>query len=298
MSALDLVLHQVCRTCGKEFAWSPAQYKLIGLPSRPKDCPLCVGVRRHRSDQTVERKELFRSTATITSLPEGEWQKFDTGRDAKARKPWRLTVTGRQFGASWKGRIDLFAFTDEPPKVGDTVTVSVMEVTKRVRKAPWSRPTLEHGVVSGERQVRLQATEGQVECDALGVPLMAGLGREVDEVRTYVRIEPAAECADSEGRELVWLQAYTKTTLKGLGRQYRVSLSGNPLWKREVSGSARSERFNTVAWLVVVDNDHPVTWRLEEAGQPDREVRYPDLSGEPTDAALAALVEKVNGSDS
>lgn len=181
---------------------------------------------------------------------------------------WRMVVKGQRFGATWSGRIDLWTVAQEPPKVGDVVYLREMEVIKRVAKARWERATLEHGTVSGHRQVPL-GTEG---------------AEEYEEEREYIRLDPAPDREPRE-RELVWVQAYTKTTIKGFGRQYHAHLEGSPLWHQEVSGGVRSGRAYTQAWLAVVDPDHPIV-RVFRENEQEESMRIPP---EPETAGVDAM---------
>jgi hypothetical protein len=255
-----LALHLTCQECGEDFAFSPRQYVHLGLPEWPKRCPACLDRAQGRPDITLAREELFRACVRIDSLPAGEWVKSTAMPVADGeRQPWRLTVKGSRYGADWNGRIDLFSHLPVPPEPGNFVTLVAMRVTKRVAKRAWARQTLEHGTVYGERQVPL-AEDGQ------GV-------RQVEEVRTYVRLDPPMP-GGSGGRQLVWAEARTKTTIKGLGRQYHAELGGDPIWFHEVRGGYRSGRAHTTARLAVVSAERPML-RLHREGETVEETSFP-----------------------
>lgn len=74
--------------------------------------------------------------------------------------------------------------------------------------------------------------------------------------REYLRLTPAAQETD---KELIWLQVKSKTTLKGLGRQYQYDIVGNPLWEKRISGGYRNLRAYNTGVLAVVDAAHQLT---------------------------------------
>lgn len=239
-----------CSSCGEVFESNATQLVQMGLRDFPRKCPKCLDEFQIRPDVTLARTEIFSVTCRISSLP-GEWQRVEHPDDHPS---WRMVIKGGQFGASWSGRIDLWTTSQEPPQVGDTVRLVEMEVKKRVAKKYWSRPTLEYGVVAGWRQISLSDyVEGNPDY------------RIEEEVRRYIRLDPAPD-EDPQGRQLVWVTAYTKNTLKGFGRQFWASLEGSPIWHQEVVGGARSGRFHTTGWLAVVDPDNPVFHNFTESG--------------------------------
>lgn len=246
---MSLIVSIRCSECSSVFPISLDEYRAMGMNALPKACPKCLDIRQERPDVTIDRKEIFSVLCRVSSLP-GEWQRVERPNDFPG---WRQIVKGQRFGASWSGRIDLWTIAVEPPRTGDVVYLREMEVTKKVAMAFWERATLEHGTVSGYRQVPL-GTGGDV----------------IEEERRYIRLDPAPE-RDPGKKELVWTTAYTKTTLKGLGRRFHAHLEGNPLWYQYVSGGVRSGRLGTEAWLAVVDPDHPVIRVFREDGH---EIHY------------------------
>lgn len=247
---MAIILKIECGECGQQFAANLDQYREMGMAALPQSCPKCLDCFQQRPDITLERKEIFSICCSISSLP-GEWQRVERPNDFPG---WRMIIKGSYFGASWSGRIDLWTVAVEPPKIGDVVYLREMEVSKKVAKVRWERATLEHGTVSGYRQVPLGTENAQ----------------EYEEKREYVRLDLAPD-RDPKGRELIWVKARSKTTLKGFGRQYHSFLEGNPLWHTGVSGGVRSGRENTEAWLAVVDKNHPVIRRFKENGQEELE---------------------------
>lgn len=245
-----------CSVCGNDFNFNVQQYKGLGLADMPDKCPTCLDKRQHRPDITLRRTEIFSAVCLITSLPQAQWERFQGNKDD--RPSWHAVIKGNIFGASWQGRIDLWSHGQEPPRVGEMVRLIEMEVVKQVAKKSWERLTLEHGAVSGEVQVPMeQASEEGV--------------RLVEEARRYIRLEPTKQTSDMQ---LIWVTAYTKTTLKGFGRQFWAHLEGNPIWSKEISGGARSGRFNTTGMLAIVDRDYPVIHIHTENGHTE-ETRIP-----------------------
>jgi hypothetical protein len=230
----------------KEFQYDQEQYRRLGLEQAPKRCPECIDKAQLRPDHTLARREIFAASVVIESLP-GEWEQTPADYQGKSVTvpSWHMYVKGRRFGASWNGRIDIWAQGERPTATGDIVYLRYMEVDKRIAKKSWSLQTLEHGFISGERQVAITRLGEE------GV-------REDTETRRYIRLEPTTEYPDGT---LMWLEAKTKTTLKGFGRQYWAHLQGDGLFKLEVYGAYRTGRAYTSGWLVVVDQDHPV-WHV------------------------------------
>lgn len=229
---MAIILRCICSFCGAEFDVNPSEYSILGLSYLPKRCPKCIDIQQKRPDITLSRKELFSSIVQIHSLPPGEWSRYQAaGTDVPV---WRMLVKGSLFGASWNGRIDLWATGGEPPKPSDVVQLSWMESVKRIVK---KEPEVD----------RDQATS------------------EVEEVRRYVRLDPAPD-AEPNGRVLVWASAHSKTTLKGFGRQYSESLEESSIWKLGISGGVRSGRERTSAVLAIVHEDSPIRIIHREGG--------------------------------
>ncbi|NJR55410.1 MAG: hypothetical protein HC768_13075 [Acaryochloris sp. CRU_2_0] len=106
---------------------------------------------------------------------------------------WKQCIKGEYFGASWDGRIDLFSQETIPPQVGD---IALFEAVVAVHR-------------------RTDIPENPIE------------------IREYVRLSHAGMVESPEKLpRLVWVSAKYKTTLKGLGRQYRYALKGAPLWEK------------------------------------------------------------------
>jgi len=87
-----------CRMCGTEF--EAQQFR----GTFPAYCPTCQDIRQKRPSIIIERELLFGPVIVeIESLP-GKWEEFRAReRDLPCCK---ISVKGRRFGASWRGRID------------------------------------------------------------------------------------------------------------------------------------------------------------------------------------------------
>jgi len=70
-------------------------------------------------------------------------------------------------------------------------------------------------------------------------------------------------------RMLVFQSAYSKTTLKGFGRQFHASLDTESVISvlGSCSGGARSGRFETQYVLAIVSPDYPLIRRFSEGGE-------------------------------
>ena len=236
-----------CKNCGKFFVYYPQDLQ-SGTP--PKRCSRCKDVQQGRPSVVERRRKVnFYDAVKVKSLP-GEWKKVSTGFDEDVSS-FRIIFKGKEFGASWNGRIDIYS--SRPIKSGEVVNIREMEVVHRVRIKIETRRTLEHGEVSIEKEV----------------PLFSAEGKEESRTRRYLVFEPV----DSEPKaHLVWVTAHTKTTLKGLGRQYWSKVTGAPITRWAVSGGARSERFHTDGVLAVVDEEHPIV--VTTTGDIQKEVMY------------------------
>lgn len=237
------MLKLVCNECGREFEVNPGHFAQLGFKNLPKRCPTCNDIRQGRPSVVVERKlQAVYDGVEIVSLPPGEWEQV-AGFDGD-QSGYRLTVKGRRFGASWYGRIDLFS--QSIPKVGDVVSVRTMEAEHKVKQVLKTRPTMRYGEVTIEEI--LPVTDSNPEAEV------------VIKTHRYLVIEPWE--GESTCR-LVWVEAHTKTTLKGLGRQYWAEISGAPIASWRISGGVRSGRAHTDAVLAIVDKEHPLYVTVE-----------------------------------
>ncbi|MBD0265535.1 MAG: hypothetical protein ICV78_23295 [Tolypothrix sp. Co-bin9] len=132
---------------------------------------------------------------------------------------WKIELRGGDWGASWLGRVDIYSLDLIPPAPGQIVLFEELESVHKINQQ-----------------------------NAL-----------VLEKRKYVRISAAGmQLVSEDSPRLIWLQARSKTTLKGVGRQYRYDIVGSPLWEWRVKGGVRSGRSWIEGALAIVDNDHPL----------------------------------------
>ena len=228
-----------CQHCGRSFEVNPAHFAALGFKALPKRCPTCADEAQKRPSVVQERHLLaVYDGVEIVRLP-GEWQEANDPVNDVAH--YRITVRGDRFGASWSGRIDIFA--PRPFGPGDVVSIREMEVKHLVRVVTTQRQTLHHGAVTIRREVPLDAEEGEKTIRS----------------RRYLTLEAHEGPATCR---LVWVTAHTKTTLKGFGRQYWAEIRGAPIAEWRVQGGYRSGRAQTTGVLAIVDEAHPLFVRV------------------------------------
>lgn len=256
-----LTEERTCSTCGNEFV---AEFHRGTWPAH---CPSCNDLRQRKPSIVADRHVLAGPfVCRVESLP-GDWEELRTPDGSK----FKLTIKGDAFGASWTGRIDIFA--QHPFRPGDVVAVSEVQVAHTVAVQRTGRPT------SGFTQLRggpAQVEQRQViPLNQITDELREAEGFAVEvEQRTYIRMDDA-HGADPGTRRLVTLLAASKVTMKGYGRQYRHAFTGVPVWEKRVSGGVRSGRIENTLVLAIVDDEHPlevVTVFDFQGGKPDRQL--------------------------
>lgn len=212
--ALDGVVRH-CHKCGKPFI----SYVTRSVQTQ---CARCADLRQRRPSTVVEREELLWLTGVkVVSLPPASWQEFKARSGDDVR--FKLEFSGSSYGASWAGRIVMWA--KRPIVTGDVVTLRHMRA--------------KHVKIS-----HVENDQGQTE------------RKETIEQHEYIALDTTPLATPTS--ELVFVTAVTKTTIKGFGRQYWADIDGVPLWFKEIHGQVRSGRAGTAAWLAVVDDEHPV----------------------------------------
>ena len=239
---------RVCEGCGKPFT------QFIG-ENVAKLCATCKDIAQGRPSVVIRRQliEVIQGVKVV-SLPLDEWEEYVAYPSEGDTPVWRQVFKGREFGAEWAGRIDIYTPWQGGVREGDVVRLRHMKALHKIRKV------IEEGR-HGDPIERV-------------VPITSDEGKEAIEEHEYIVLEPIQALTSEAKYELHWVKAYSKTTLKGYGRQYRACLDGDPLWKKEVSGGVRSGRAHTTAWLAVVDQEHPVLQRFYEGGEVEV-TRYP-----------------------
>ena len=255
-----------CRDCGTTFEGT---FVRGAWPGR---CPACADIAQRRPTVIQERVTLYGPVlAVIDSLP-GNWEEYTARRgDAPV---FKIERSGAEFGASWSGRVVLFA--PKPFATGDIVVFEEIEAKHKVLSVRYIKGWVNQYGEACERECVTSvppAFEGNVEKMTNAVRGMVARdwpdatvsNIEVEgttiEMRRYVRLDmPTQEAgADDKGLpRLVWRQAHFKTTIKGFGRQYAYDLKGSPLWAIQIRGSVRSGRLGATAALALVDADHPL----------------------------------------
>lgn len=211
-------------------------YEVYSDRASPVRCPSCADRAQRRPTQVVQRARLATWTAEIHSLP-GEWQRFQANK--KDRPCWKIDLCGRSYGADWAGRIVIYAAHPFVP--GDVVRVRLMRAEHRVRVVYRERHTLHHGSVVVSEKRHLHRDEGgEIETDAY----------------EYLVFEPTDAAPDAR---ITFTKAFSKTTLKGFGRQYRSDtvFEADPLWSKTIYGGYRSGRAGTNATLAIIAYDDP-----------------------------------------
>lgn len=191
-----------CKICGLTFEDHTPDHM-----NDAKVCPRCNDIRQKRDTIVLERDCLAQwQSVQIVSLP-AAWQSFQ-GRK-KDKLEWKIDFSGKQFGASWGGRIVIRA--QQPFEVGDVVDIRLM--TSKHQRGEFTET---HEYIVFEKTEALEA-QAKVE----------------------------------------WNTAYSKTTLKGLGRHYRreIVYSADPLYKKFVNGGVRSGRAYTNGELSITHMD-------------------------------------------
>lgn len=222
---------KVCADCNLAF---------VAYSDRVGDrCPRCVDIRQKRPSRVSTREKIAEWIVKIDSLPPVAWENFQATKNDDP--VFRLDLRGREFGKAWHGRIVIYA--QEKFATGDVCRLRLMEARHEVRAAYVLKSTLHHGTVSIRETIPVYKTEmGEIET----------------ETREYFVLE-AAENAQPQAK-LVYCQAFSKTTLKGLGRQWieTIVFDPEPFFQKKVRGGVRSGRLWTDGILAVVPMDGKV----------------------------------------
>lgn len=215
-----------------------------------KFCQQCIDDKKCKQDfqKTTERKCL--ATYIVKNfLPKKCFQIHETG-NRKSAPALRAIFKGKDGGeVSWQGRMDVFVSTEFYKNKLDSeeslwnlyptiARMRIMEVTKQ----------------SGNK-IKYEDT---------------GKERSFSQTRTYIVLEPLDETQFSEedlDGELIYVQARSKYTLKGLGRQYSSFFrSDDCVWSYSMSCSCRSGRVSVESILAVVNKENPLVKVSREDG--------------------------------
>lgn len=222
---------QICSQCSKQFPYY--------TPEPPKLCPRCSDIAQKRPTICIARNTLHKYYGIkIVSLPK-KWVEKQTG-EKNDYPSYYICMKGRRYGARWSGRIDIYA--SRPFEVGDIINIREMQVVHLTKKLFVTKHFFRGG---GSYTIEKPVPYFDAPEEAV----------EQKEKREYLVFEKSRE---PEIARLVWAEAHTKTTLKGLGRQCWASVEGAPLVSWEISGCMRSGRKQTTGVLAIVDEEHPL----------------------------------------
>jgi|GEM_PF-3270928 hypothetical protein len=276
-----------CRSCGDNFAVYETVERANQEVTEQLDCPRCASLRHERRVGVVEARkclEEYHGVKIISDLP--SWVPVHT----RAGDALKSVTKGSKGGASWSGRIDIWArgFGEKPPAYGDLVDVRVMESTIAPKKGVVqkridnlfgviTKQATEEARVQRDKIYEEEKRSVEIEDILPGIrqDVIARFREELSVVEThkYIVLTPTdpAKLLEEErnaNRMLVFQPAYSKTTLKGLGRQFHASLDTENVISvlGSASGSARSGRFGTHYVLAVVSPDHPLIRKFSEDG--------------------------------
>lgn len=239
----------MCEACGKEFP-------NYGKGTPPKKCPSCKDKEQERPSIVQSRRMLHEYKAVLVESMPVDWVEIAAQHHGDSVH-YKQTVKGEQYGASWSGRIDIFA--SEPFKAGDVVNVREMCSEHKVRVVTRGGyktfheglPYTREEIVPITQDVQITATEFPNKGDVVGV-------EDVIRQRRYFVLERAPEGTQAQAK-LVYVTAKTKTTIKGFGRQYWAEANADATiahW--QISGGVRSGRAHTTGVLAIVSEEHPL----------------------------------------
>lgn len=190
----------------------------------------------------------------IENLP-GEWVQVQPQHPGDSSH-YKIVIKGNEYGASWSGRIDIFA--PEPFKQGDVVNVREMCSKHLVRVVSKGGYRTFHDGTPYEKDEEVPITQDVQPVTNPEEPQKGDIVkvRDVIRERRYLvlgRSDAAPAC------KLVWATARTKTTLKGFGRQYWASANTEAcITSWMVSGGVRSGRAHTTGVMAIVNEEHPL----------------------------------------
>jgi len=231
---------RICRRCSDPFVFyrSPVPWE-----NSAKTCPECTDRIQARPSVIMERRVLnFFSPVLVKSLPKNDWVLTDTGYHFD-KGLYKIDVSGKPYGASWSGRIVIYSNKIIAP--GDIICIREMQAVHKVKKIRYARPTMEHGTIMQEQTVPLQSENEEAF--------------ESREFHPYLVFEKFEIHENPVMLSLSWISRYSKTTLKGFGRQYRYKIDTSiavAAWS--VSGGVRSGRAHTESVLAITTPENPV----------------------------------------
>ena len=230
---------RICQRCSGAFVF---YRNPIDWENSAKTCPECTDRIQSRPSVIMERRVLnFFSPVFVKSLP-GDWVITDTGYHSDSGI-YKIDIPGSNYGASWSGRIVIYSNQIISP--GDVISIREMRAVHKVKRIRYHRPTMEHGIIMQEQTVPLQSENEEAF--------------ETKELHPYLVFEKFEKVLENPVMSLNWIIRYSKTTLKGYGRQYRYEIDTDAAvaaWM--IHGGVRSGRAYTEAGLVITSPENPV----------------------------------------
>lgn len=225
----------------------------------------------------------FKAPVTIHSLP-GEWMDCEPIK-SNATRYWKMEVRGSQYGRNWDGQITIFSHTKEAPQIGDTVYMRIVRAEKRVKQIAFFKEPFNAGRIESTATLPAYTTEeeipaliesGKLHPNAAGSLLMDAVVEHEYIVLNDTHREPEYN--------LVWVEAHTKTTIKGFGAQYRSEIDlSQAYWHQSIHGGVRSGRAHTTGTLALIPLGDSVSVKMSDvsgSGKPDGrynwEQEYPE----------------------
>lgn len=280
--SVPMFLVKVCRVCQQPFR----VYE--NKASRQEECPTCLAERHVQHGDAVNSIPRRRQvqglwTCLVDSLP-GEWVEMPPKRSHDTPY-YKIEVRGSRYGASWQGQITLFAI--RPIEIGEAVRVRAMVAEHRVKVVEFSRatsglsetapPSVAHRAIlpvyTREEDIPVLIEEGQLLSQAADAQLRDELMQ-----RNYIVLHPKGWDRDlgAAPYRLVWAEARTKTTEKGLGAQYHASIEASAaVYTESVRGGLRGGRAHTEGMLAIVPAGQSIIVRSSGySGSGERDTRY------------------------
>ena len=221
----------ICMTCGQSFEWFPGWYEAKKLQGPPLKCQRCSDQRQGKAaHHTVQERECLHKFPCCNVEQAVQALSFETidQQDGRRIRPYRrATVKGRDFGASWSGRIDVFDQRSDP-----------------------SAPLASVRVMRTQHEAGAQMTGVKVTGPSYPWYSKTAYQWENSNEWEYVVLDDVDD--EEPTCRLVLTSAIQKWN-----RDDRIT--NNALWSTACSGSSRTGRHSGQAVLAIVDAEHQIT---------------------------------------
>lgn len=229
-----MLYQKVCGICEESF---------VSRFENAKRCPGCCDRKKgNEANQITTERKMIDSWICKISLPSSHFHAFTTGKH-RENLCLRAIYKGKDPYVAWSGRLDVFISheggnREEPPEFPVYGKVRLMEVTK-------SAGNVDERERNGKKLRPIQYSP----------------------VYQYLAIDPLqAEPKPVDG-ELIYKTAASKTTLKGLGRQYAAWFdSSHCLFAFQMECHMRSGRASVSKVIAIVNSQHPLFFGFRENG--------------------------------